>query len=129
MQGADIGISTWLVKCDPEASYSRRRLGESDAVLGSRLDQARVRTIGRGIEHRVTRAVGVNGYIRGWRKRILRFSAEGDRVRCDRIIVGPFHCFASMDRDHRIVKAHDRGSIAAASRGYYLAAADGHTVC
>ena len=40
VQGADIWINTWLVERDPEASYSRRRLGKSDAVLGSRLDEA-----------------------------------------------------------------------------------------
>ena len=128
VQGADIWINTRLVERDPEASYSRRRLGKSDALLGSSLDETRVHTVGGGIKHGMTLAVGVNGYVWGWRKRVLRFSTEGDGVWCDRIVIGPFKCFARVDRQLRLLEAHDRGSLGSTPRGNYLAAANGHAV-
>ncbi len=63
MEGADIRIGAGLAEGDPETSYSGRCLRETGAFLGSGLDKARVHTVGRGIQHAVTRAVGIDGYV------------------------------------------------------------------
>jgi len=96
VQGADIRISAWLAERDAEASYSRRCLREPSAVLGSCLDEARVHTVGKRIKHAMTCAVGVDGYIGGGSRRTLRFSPEGDSVRCDWIFIGPFYRVACV---------------------------------
>ena len=97
VQGADIAINARLGERDTEASHSQRCLCESGAVLGSCLDKAGVHTVGRGIEHAVPCAIGVNGYIGGRINKTLRFGPEGDSVCCDRIFVGPFYRVARMN--------------------------------
>src|SRR5215469_2773977 len=128
VQGADIRIDTWLAESDAEASYSRRCLREPGAILGSRLDESRVHTVGRRVKHTVRCAVGVDRYIRGRRSRIPRFGAEGDCVRCDWIFIGPLHRVACMNRNHRILETHHRDAVGATPCGYDLAVSDRHAI-
>ena len=128
VQSTDIGINPGLSERDSEASYSRRRLREPRAVLGSSLEKARVHTIGRGIEHAVACPVRVDGYVGGRRNQILRLGPEGDCVRRGRIFVGPFHCVARTNRDSRIAEAHHRERVRAGTCGYYLATTNGHAI-
>src|SRR5215469_13838173 len=128
VQSADVRISPGLAECDSEASYSRRRLREPDAVLGSCLEKARVHTIGRGIEQGVTCTVGVHGYVGRRRNKILRFGPEGDSVRRRRIVVGPFQRVARVNGDHGIAESHHRERVRAGACGYHLAATDCNSV-
>ena len=128
VQSADVRINPGLTECDSEASYSRRRLREPDAVLGSCLEKARVRTIGRGIENGVTRTVVVDGYVGRRRNKILRFGPEGDGVCRRRIFVRPFQRVARVNGDHGIAESHHRERVRAGACGYYLAATDCYAV-
>jgi hypothetical protein len=79
VKGADVGINARLGERDPEASHSRRCLRESGTVLRRCLDKAGVHTLGRGLEHAVTGAVGLDGYIGGRINKILRLRARTSR--------------------------------------------------